>query len=94
MDLDTGAGVTIISKTSWMSTFPTVSIEKSDIRFTTTYTKEPLSVSGQKEVEVQYENQKKNLIITIVEGNGPNLLGRDWLQHLHINWSEVSNVRV
>ena len=31
MELDTGAGVSIISKTTWMSTFPTASIEKSDI---------------------------------------------------------------
>ena len=28
-----------------------------------------------------------------MEGNGPNLLGRDWLQHLRINWSEVSKVQ-
>ena len=48
----------------------------------TTYTKEPLTVIGQKVVEVQYKNQKKDLVIVIVEGNGPALLG---IQDSHLS---------
>ena len=52
MELDTGAGVLIISKTTWRSKFPKLNIEKSDLHLTT------CTVAGQK-VEVQYEDQKK-----------------------------------
>ena len=32
------------------------------------------------------------LIITVVDGNGPSLLGRDWLQQLRL-WTQISMVQ-
>ena len=43
-------------------------------------------------MEVQYKDQKKKLIFVIIEGNGPALLGRDWLMHITINWADISTV--
>ena len=92
MELDTGAAVSLISKELWKFRFPAVEVDSSEVHLTT-YTKEPLTITGQKVVEVQYKDQKKNLILVIVEGNGPALLGRDWLMHIKINWTDISTVQ-
>ena len=44
-----------------------------------TYTGEPLPVIGELNVQVRYEEQENDLALTVVAGDGPSLLGRDWL---------------
>ena len=92
MELHTGAAVSLISKELSKAMFPAVEVDSSEVHLTT-YTKELLTIIGQKVVEVQYKDQKKNLILVIVEGNGPALLGRDWLMHIKINWADISTVQ-
>ena len=58
-----------------------------------TYTNEKLSVLGQHDVTVRYGDQLQKLIITVVDGDGPGLLGRDWLKQLHLNWTQISMVQ-
>jgi len=41
------------------------------------------------DVDVQYGDQNKQLPLTIVEGNGPSLLGRDWLRHIRLDWAKL-----
>ena len=41
---------------------------------------------------VQYEQQMQELPLTVVAGDGPSLLGRDWLQHLTLNWKKINTV--
>ena len=52
----------------------------------TTYTGERMDVRGDIEMDVQYGEQKESLVIA---GTGPALLGRNWLQHLRLNWKEL-----
>ena len=42
-----------------------------------TYSRECLPVFEEVDVEVQYEQQKHNLSLVVVSGEGPGLLGRD-----------------
>ena len=84
MELDTRAAVSVISKELWKSMFSAVEVDSSEVHLTT-YTKEPLMIIGQKVVKVQYKDQNKNLIIVIVEGNGPALLSSEWLMHIKSN---------
>lgn len=35
---------------------------------------------------VEVDGNKKKLLVTVVEGDGPALLGRDWLQEIRLNW--------
>ena len=39
------------------------------------------------EVEVRYEEYNP------VKGNGPNLVGRDWLKEVELNWPEICRIR-
>ena len=56
------------------------------------YTGEPLPVIGELNVQVRYEEQENDLALTVVAGDGPSLLGRDWLQHIKLNWREIKAV--
>lgn len=48
-----------------------------------TYTGEPIKVIGAAYVDVMYHQQrKKKLPLIVVKGEGPNLLGRVWLEQI------------
>ena len=92
MELDTGAAVTIISEQTCKKLFPKAKLKGSSVLLKT-YTGERLTVVGDLDVRVQYENQTKDLMVTVVAGDGPSLLGRNWLQRLRLNWREIKAIR-
>ena len=57
-----------------------------------TYTGEKVVVKGALDVEVKHRNQEAQLALTVVEGNGPTLLGRDWLRHLRLDWATLNHI--
>ena len=46
---------------------------------TITYTVEVVNIMGSIAVPVMYNDQAKDLILQVVQENGPCLMGRDWL---------------
>ena len=54
-----------------------------------TYSKEPIAVVGSTEVQVAYEGQIAKLPLVVVKGEGPTLLGRNWLDKIRLNWSKI-----
>ena len=44
-------------------------------------------------VEVQSGDQCANLPLLVVQGEGSNLLGRDWLLHLRLDWKQIHNLK-
>ena len=48
---------------------------------------------GQNDVTVRYGDQMQKLMITVVDGDYPSLLGRDWLKQLRLNWTQISMVQ-
>ena len=70
IELDTGAGLSVISEKVWKEHFPDAKINPSPVHLRT-YTGEKLNVVGQTQVEVKYEGQNCNLPIQIVQGNVP-----------------------
>ena len=40
-------------------------------------------------VQVEVNNQKEQLDLLVVPGNGPSLLGRDWLSCLRLDWAHI-----
>ena len=88
MELDTGAAVSVISTQTKTEMFPQTKLTNSTL-ILTTYTGEQLEVAGQILVEVKYGRQVKQLPLYVVKGNGPSLMGRNWLQHIKLNWQSL-----
>ena len=51
-----------------------------------------MEVIGKLPVTATYANQSKALTLYIVPGNGPTLLGREWLQHIKLDWKSIAMV--
>ena len=93
MEVDTGTSVSVISESGYYSPWledqrPPLQPSRAHV---TTYTKELIPVVGKLPVAVAFEGQQKQLSLLVVPGDGPTLLGRNWLQELKLNWAEVLN---
>ena len=87
MELDTGASLSLINRPSSKKITrdsPTV-LEHSDAQLRT-YTGETVEIMGTVTVQAKYSEQLLQLPpIHVIDGDGPNLLGRDWLAKFKIN---------
>ena len=84
MEVDTGASVTVISEATWGRIWPTqpdLPLHLTDVKLRT-YTGEAIPVVGKLMVKVQYQGQEEELFLVVIVGDGPSLLGRDWLAKL------------
>ena len=92
MEIDTGASISLISenthKTKWTQP-PTLKHSNTTLY---TYTGESIEVLGTANVSVTYQNQHKILPVVVVKGDGPSLLGRNWLKHICLDWSEIKQI--
>ena len=48
-----------------------------------------MPVVGQMPVAVQYGEQTTDLVLIVVAGDAPSLLGRSWLKHLRLDWKNI-----
>ncbi|KAL5515654.1 hypothetical protein EMCRGX_G000851 [Ephydatia muelleri] len=92
MEVDTGAAVSLISDATFKSLWPEASrppLQPSSVLLRT-YTGEQLTLVGQVSVNVSYGGKCHRLPLLIVRGNGPSLLGRDWVSVLALKLEELS----
>lgn len=54
-----------------------------------TYTGDPVKVIGATFVRVRYKQQCRKLPLVVVQGDGPSLLGRGWLEEISLDWREI-----
>ena len=83
MEMDTGAGYSVVTQTTYQTIAQQKSInslEPSDLRL------RPYSGDniGQVPVVARYGQQERELYVQVVAGNGPDLMGRDWLSELKV----------
>ena len=83
--------VSIISEKKQHALFPDVPLQSSNIKLKA-YTGEQMPVVGQMPVPVQYGKQTAELVLIVVAGDGPSLLGRSWLQKLRLDWKTIGTV--
>ncbi len=94
MELDTGAAVSVIGKQTYRSTWPSAPpLEPSTVKLRT-YSGEELVVLVSLSVRVQYKGQtQENLPLLVIRGTGANLLGRNWLQRIRLDWQGICQLR-
>jgi len=54
-----------------------------------TYTSESMQVLGTMEVQVKYGQYAENHKLFVIKGAGSSLMGRDWLQYIHLYWKSL-----
>ena len=92
MELDTGAAVSLVSESTYRHLFPGTPLLESTAQLCT-YSGEPLSVVGEREVLVRYGNQSEKLPLIVLKEDGPSLFGRNWLQCIKLDWQEIHQVQ-
>lgn len=91
MEIDTGAAVSVISEKLYKRRFKKEKLMHSNCVLRT-YSKQSLRLMGSISVKVKCNGSTRILPLLVVKGNGPALLGRDWIQQLKLNWSFVNKV--
>ena len=95
MEVNTGAAVSLISEATYKKLLketkpqlqPTNVILK-------TYTGQSIEALGQLSIDVQYGSQKAgNIRLLVIKGDGPSLLGRNWLSMFRLNWKQLCLVK-
>ena len=61
-------------------------------RLLRTYSGEKLSVNGEAVLAVQYQGASHQLPLTVVEGSGPMLMGRNWFDKIRLDWKSICSV--
>ena len=94
MEVDTGASLSVISEGTYknlISENRATPLEKSGIVLRT-YTGEEVKPEGVCTVDVDYEGGKYSLPLLVVSGEGPPLLGRNWLEEIKLNWPRIKQL--
>ena len=92
MEIDTGAALSLVSEQTFRSLFPLRSVETSKVHLQT-YSGEVISVEGQVQLAVSYQDQKAMLPLVVVKASGPSLIGRNWLSEIHLDWSAINVIQ-
>ena len=88
MEIDTGAAVSIISSSEYSKCLSHVKLLPCETRLKTC-TGGTVDTLGEITVQVTYGDQSKELPLVVVDGQGPSLLGRNWLNALKLNWQTI-----
>ena len=91
MQLDTGAAVSIIPETLYNKILTKRHLTRT--RPLRSYSGDKLDLLGELQVSVKYGAQTITLPLVVVKGSKVPLLGRNWLEHIKLNWSEVFTVQ-
>ena len=79
----------MISSATKSQLFPESQLSNTSI-ILTTYTGEQMAVMGQMKVQVVYGKISKLLSLYVVEGQGPSLMGREWLGEIQLDWQKLN----
>ncbi|XP_049522593.1 uncharacterized protein K02A2.6-like [Dermacentor silvarum] len=91
MELDTGASVSIIGKSTLPRQFPSLPRQPSEVQLRS-YCGDLKPVAGKVTVLAKYNHHVRVLPLLIAEGDAPSLLGRNWIEALNIPVFNVADV--
>ena len=91
MEIDTGASYSIISGATHKRLWPQNWLMPTTVKLHT-YTGKPLTVKGSMMAQVHCGDKELKLSLLMLMGDSPSLLGRDWLQHLKLDWKQINKL--
>ncbi|CAM1307195.1 Uncharacterised protein at_DN0590 [Pycnogonum litorale] len=94
MEVDTGSPVSLINKQMLLKHWCNYvkPLKHTNIKLKT-YSGESLKMLGCLSVSISVHGTPKNALLHVIDGyDRPNLLGRDWLEILELDWSEVKHI--
>ena len=92
MQIDTGATVSIISEATYKQLWShenSPPIEATNMKLST-YSGDMLETVGTVTCTIEYQGQKYQLPLVIVEQEGPTPLGSNWLSQIRLTWPELT----
>ena len=89
MEVDTGAATTLISEETYRILWKQPPKLKPTTTRLRTYSGQQLVVVGTLKVQAKYEAQSADDWLLVVKGSGPTLLGRNWLEHIRLDWKKL-----
>ena len=90
--LDTGSARTIVNEAVYRNMFSDHKLKESSTLLRS-YTKEEIPILGEFEVAVEYGEQcVPRMLLLVVKGDQPCLLGRDWLSKIKLKWENIFSV--
>ena len=95
MEIDTGASVSVVGEEIFKAIqrgVKPLELQKSSVQLRT-YTGDEIPVRGSVLVPVEHHGQDLTLPLIVTEGNGPPLVGRNWLSTLRLDWERIFVVK-
>ena len=95
MEIDTGTAATIISSKQYeliKQGTHELQLSTANVPTLRTYAGQTIKPAGGVTVDVRHQGCTHRLTCLVVNGNGPNFLGRDWLTHIKLDWSAVHHI--
>jgi len=91
MEVDTGASLSVINEATYnrMKAQHDMSPLQPSLCKLRTYTGEDIKVLGTMDIKAVYGETELYLPIHVVNGGGPNLMGRDWLSQFEVNLGDI-----
>ena len=88
-EIDTSLGITLISEREYCTHFQNLQLTDTKMKVQT-YANKPLKLLGKLIIDVSYENKIYNrLPLCVIKGSGVNLLGRNWMALMRLNWENI-----
>ena len=88
--------MTVISKATLdklQETTQTLQVQPTNVKLRIYIGKE-IPVVGRVAIKVEHLEQEEQLPLVVVAGEGPSLLGRDWLSKLKLDWKTIFSTQV
>ena len=93
MIVDTGAAVSLISEKTFYEHWGEEKLQQADDITLTSYTGQSIAVLGKIEPEIKYNAQTVRMPILVVKGDRPNLLGRNILVVMCMDWPNLLSIQ-
>ena len=88
MEIDTGAVVSVVGNGFYEKYLPHVPLSSCSKQLQS-YSGEILATKGETLVDVEFQGQKAQLPLVVVDGDKPALLGRNWLMEIKLDWNQL-----